>query len=127
LFHLRPPRLLTELHRQHLLVLPQAEDISISNEPGFAVIASGAQVRNLGVGELKQAFRASAEFLREPSPEAIDAERLGRALTDLRTWAARLRGWLWNHAMFLEDRALIVQGMLDTDSFIGTLTKEAVN
>ncbi len=121
-------RVLTELHKQHLLVLPKAEDITTSDQPGFALVVSGAQVRDLGVADLKQAYRASTEFLGETSPEAIDAERLGRILTDLRTWAGRLRGWLWNHAMFLEDQALIVQmGMLDTESFIATLRKDAVN
>ena len=85
-------------------------------------------MRDLGVADLKQAYRASTEFLRETSPEAMEGERLGRALTDLRTWAMRLRGWLWTHAMFLEDQALIVQmGMLGTESFIATLRKEAVN
>jgi len=121
-------RLLTDLHKQHLLVLPKAEDISRSTDPGFALVVSGAQVRDLGVADLKQAYRASTEFLGETSPEAMEGEHLRRALADLRTWAMRLRGWLWNHAMFLEDQALIVQmGMLGTESFIATLRKDAVN
>ena len=113
-------KILANLQAKGMLVLPKAEDIGKSDQPGFAVMISGAPSRDLEVIELKEAYRASAEILRCPNPESMDPKQLGDVLANLRSCAGRLRGWLWNHAMFFQDDALIVQmGMLGTDSFYG--------
>ena len=61
-------RILTELHKQHLLVLPKAEDITTSDQPGFALVVSGAQVRDLGVQRHDRGFEPASQAVRQPLP-----------------------------------------------------------
>jgi molybdopterin-binding protein len=64
-------KVLARLHAKGLLVLPKAEDIGKSDQPGLAVVISGAPIRDLEVMDLKQAFRASADILRSPYLEVV--------------------------------------------------------
>jgi len=118
-------QVLAWLNQKAILRLPEAQRIAPSSDPRYAVVCEGNSAANIGVAELQRMFSRASALVHERHPERLSLESLNGELLELEKDARALRGWLWNHIVFLGGSGFLVQmGRFETPSFLTLLTRE---
>jgi hypothetical protein len=116
--------LLSWMQRKELLKLPSAQQVRRSTVAGYSLEVIGQGDKDLSLDQLKSAYSRSSSLLHERHPGAITDEWLRSTHEMLEDDARSLRGWLWQHTMFLSGSAFLVQmGQFGTTSFFVPLDR----